>query len=93
MSTRHHPTAVDVDGGLCGDIDPCMASFPMISTGMGPVMTNDGDGYGNGFNCEPDNPAVYPDAPEICGDFIDTDCDGSIFGEIYSDECGLSTGG
>jgi hypothetical protein len=44
----------------------------------------DGDGY---YSCRGDcddiNPAVNPAAPEICGDYLDNDCDG-----IVDDGCG-----
>ncbi len=45
----------------------------------------DGDGYVSmendclpGGDCDDTDPSVYPGAEEICGDFIDNDCDGDI---------------
>ncbi|HUT56127.1 MAG TPA: putative metal-binding motif-containing protein [bacterium] len=44
----------------------------------------DGDGYlkapqgGNTVDCNDGNSSIHPGAPEICGDFIDQDCDGNI---------------
>ncbi len=36
----------------------------------------DGDGFICDRDCNPDDPLTYPGAPEICGDFIDQDCNG-----------------
>lgn len=44
----------------------------------------DGDGFAAGPDCEDnidcndDNATVYPNAPEICGDFLDNDCDRQV---------------
>ena len=37
----------------------------------------DGDGSLNGDDCEPEDSAIFPGAPELC-DAIDSDCDGSL---------------
>lgn len=36
----------------------------------------DGDGYLLADDCEPDDPDVYPGAPDAPGDGLDTNCDG-----------------
>lgn len=36
----------------------------------------DGDGFICDRDCNPDDPLTYPGASEICGDFIDQDCNG-----------------
>ncbi len=37
----------------------------------------DGDGWEDEDDCEPDDPAINPDAEEVCDD-VDNDCDGEI---------------
>jgi hypothetical protein len=37
---------------------------------------NDADGYFSPQDCDDFNMAVNPDAPEVCGDHIDNNCDG-----------------
>lgn len=36
----------------------------------------DFDGFAGSDDCEPDDPEVYPGAPDVPGDGIDSDCDG-----------------
>lgn len=38
----------------------------------------DGDKYPVGQDCDDSNPAINPGAPEICGDMVDNNCDGSF---------------
>ena len=41
-------------------------------------IDNDGDGYTeNQGDCDDNDASIYPGAPEICGDGIDQDCNGS----------------
>lgn len=38
----------------------------------------DGDGWNAGADCNDDNAAVFPGAPEQCGNGLDDDCDGKL---------------
>lgn len=52
----------------------------------------DGDGFfaepgcGTEVDCDDNDSSVYPGAPEICGDGIDNDCDGTVDEECASDD-------
>jgi uncharacterized protein YgiB involved in biofilm formation len=39
------------------------------------LYDHDGDGYDSAEDCHEANAAVHPDAPEICDDGLDNDCD------------------
>lgn len=42
-----------------------------------PVVDADGDGHSSDTDCDDSNPRRYPDAPEVCGDGVINDCDGT----------------
>ncbi len=61
----------------------CHVIIPGISVANGGCLDLDGDGFydrpGCGpVDCDDNDPAVYPGAPELCGDGKDNDCDGGI---------------
>jgi hypothetical protein len=57
-------------------------------TGVSEATDADGDGYDASTDCDDTNPAVHPDASELCNG-IDDDCDGAIDEDLvdtwYSD--------
>lgn len=53
--------------------DPSSASVP--ATTPGSLPDRDRDGVADPRDCDPDDPTVYPGAPDICGDDRVTDCD------------------
>jgi DNA-binding beta-propeller fold protein YncE len=49
-------------------------------------LDDDGDGFPDEDDCEPLDPEINPFATELCGDFIDNDCDWSV-DEAGSEGC------
>ena len=45
---------------------------------LGPASDADMDGYTFDMDCDDNNPTVNPGMEEICGDFMDNNCDGAI---------------
>ena len=62
----------------------CYGSAPKGMYETGP-QDFDEDGFDNLVDCNDMDPAVYPDAEEICDDTIDNDCDTLIDGD--DDDC------
>ncbi|MCB9613255.1 MAG: putative metal-binding motif-containing protein [Sandaracinus sp.] len=72
-----HPGAYE---DCCGDVDMNCDGVVDMCTNCFPWIDEDGDGYpADGFgpiDCDDGNPSIHPDATEICGDGIDSNCDG-----------------
>jgi hypothetical protein len=64
------PWQEDRDGDGAGDAcDPCPED---------PTDDGDADGFCAPDDCAEGDPAVHPDAPELCDDGVDNDCDGEV---------------
>jgi hypothetical protein len=67
-------TSLDVDGqGLLYVLGGGTLSRLRVM----PTSDADGDGYPPAVDCDDANPSVHPGAPELVGDGIDQDCNGS----------------
>ena len=58
-----------------------------VASGCSLPVDGDGDGFTCAEDCDDDDPAVNPDAVEVCGDFIDDDCDGGGTEAMEDSEC------
>jgi hypothetical protein len=66
-------------GGNCGLY--CPSTTPAGQGPKAPAGYRLASTCGNGLDCNDSGAAVYPGAPETCGDGIDSDCDGDAGGE------------
>jgi hypothetical protein len=53
----------------------CVGLVPLSLAGCGPGDF-DYDGFADADDCDPENPLVYPGAPDDPADGVDSDCDG-----------------
>lgn len=60
-----------LDGALLRDLDTLAPSEEEDPD-------RDGDGVGEDLDCDDSDPRVSPDAPEVCGDEVDQNCDGVV---------------
>lgn len=66
------PYSNDSDGdGVADNIDNCPTIYNSNQA------DSDVDGFGAACDCNDNDNTTYPGAPEVCGDGIDQDCDGS----------------
>ena len=86
----------DNDGdGIVDDQDNCplVANIDQLDAdedGIGDLCEDDadGDGFPDDEDCNSDNPAVNPAAPEVCNG-LDDNCNGQVDEELGSVTCGL----
>lgn len=67
--------AMDPDNDYGYGLVDIKAAYDLLAAAPGPLDA-DGDGYAAGIDCDDNNPAVYPGAPETKHDGIDQDCNG-----------------
>lgn len=69
--TRERPDAGS-DGGLDAGTDGGVDAG--VDGGTDGGLDSDGDGWNDDVDCQPNNPAIHPDAGETCSDGFDNDC-------------------
>jgi len=58
--------------------DPDPSDTGAQDTGPDAVTDADNDGFSTPQDCDDENAAVHPDAPETCGNGLDDNCDGAV---------------
>ena len=76
-----HPGAVEVCDGFDTDCSGTIDASEIDNDGDGYIecsgYVENGSGLSGGDDCDDADISIYPGAPEICGDGIDQDCNGS----------------
>ena len=63
----------------------------LLTISVGSETDGDSDGFGVSVDCDDTDPAINPDADEVCDDGIDNDCDGDI--DADDSDCSTAGGG
>jgi len=68
------PNNLDSDNDGYGDVCDNCPTIPNRNQDPNACKDNDNDGFVGYYDCDDNNPTVYPGAPEICSDGIGQDC-------------------
>ena len=83
------PDQLDDDGDGVANWEDCDDNDAAHTTDCGACVDDDDDGYGQdcdlGPDCNDSDPAVFPGAPDIFGDGIDSDCSNSDGPGLFDD--------
>lgn len=64
--------------GECHKDSDCLGIRSCVEGECVLIGDADGDGWEGDEDCDDFNPDVHPESPELCGDRVDQDCDGSL---------------